>query len=51
MPTYYLYAEYLFDRNHEQKATQIAEQGIAYARQAKNQKLVNELEQLINLST
>jgi len=51
MPTYYLYTEYLFDRNHEQKATQIAEQGIAYARQAKNQKLVNELEQLINLST
>jgi hypothetical protein len=51
MPTYYLYAEYLYDRDQEQKATQIAEQGIVLARQAKNQKLVNELEQLINLST
>jgi hypothetical protein len=51
MPTYYLYAEYLFDVNQEQKATQIAQQGIKLALQNQNQKLVKELEQLINLST
>ena len=50
MPTYYLFAEYLFDRNLEEKATLIAQQGIGHAKEAKNQKLVNELEQLINLS-
>lgn len=51
MPIYYLYAEYLFDVNQEQKATQIAKQGIKLALQNQNQKLVKELEQLINLST
>ncbi len=51
MPTYYLFAEYLFDCNQEDLATKIAKQGIELALQMNNIKLSNELEQLINLSS
>ena len=51
LPSYYLFAEYLFDRNQEDQATIIAKQGIKLALQLNNEKLSNELEQLINLST
>jgi hypothetical protein len=50
LPTYYVYAEYLFQVENFAKGSQIAKLGIKLAEEIENGKLKKELEQLIELS-
>lgn len=49
-PIYYFYAEYLYETNRENLGEKIASEGIRLAKINKNNKIVNELEQLIEIN-
>jgi hypothetical protein len=49
-PIYFFYAEHLYGSNREKLGTQIALKGIKLADKVKNNKIVNELKQLIEIN-
>jgi hypothetical protein len=49
-PIYYFYAEYLFGTNREGLGKTIASKGIELAKKSMNNKIVKELEQLIEMN-
>lgn len=51
LPTYYLYAEYLYSNNLNEKAYKIAMKGIDLTLITKNTKMLNELKQLIEINS
>ncbi len=51
LPTYYMYAEYLYSNNQNEKADKIAMKGIELTLITKNTKMLNELKQLIEINS
>ena len=51
LPTYYIYAEYLFSNNQNEKAEEIIKKGIDLAFVTENTKMINELKQLNEINS
>lgn len=49
LPTYFIYAEYLYSINQNEKAEEVAKKGIDLALATNNTKMLNELKQLIEV--
>jgi tetratricopeptide (TPR) repeat protein len=51
LPTYYIYAEYLYSNNQNEKAEEIIKKGIELAFVTKHTKIINELKQLNEINS
>jgi tetratricopeptide (TPR) repeat protein len=51
LPTYYIYAEYLFSNNQNEKAEEIIKKGIDLAFVTENTKMIKELKQLNEINS
>jgi tetratricopeptide (TPR) repeat protein len=51
LPTYYIYGEYLYSNNQNEKAEEIIKKGIDLAFVTENTKMINELKQLNEINS